>query len=91
MARHKREEITDWVTSKEAAAILTTNSGHAIKPDYVRLLGHKGKLTIREIDARTKLYSRKEIEAYQVKPRGDGSVRRAVRKDAREKADSSDT
>jgi len=85
-----KRNIEDWINAKKAAQILTEQNGRKVTEQYVRTKGDEGKLTTWQIDARTKLYSRKEIEAYQVKPRGDGSVRRAVRKDAREKADSSD-
>ena len=78
MAR-KEDTLDNWITSKRAAEILTTRSGHAISIDYVRRLGNTGKIETRPIDDRTKLYSRKDIEAYTVKERGDGSVRRAAR------------
>jgi hypothetical protein len=78
MAR-KEDTLDNWITSKVAATILTARSGHVVTIDYVRRLGNTGKIETRPIDARTKLYSRKDIEAYTVKARGDGSVRRAAR------------
>lgn len=66
MAKPKTEE---WITSKLAAEILTKNSGHQISDAYVRLLGKKGKLDTKRIDARTKLYKRSDVEAYRVEQR----------------------
>jgi hypothetical protein len=70
----------DWITSREAAAIMSANSGHTISMDYVRRLANMGLLRKREIHERTSLYSRADVERYKVQPRGDGSVRRAARK-----------
>jgi hypothetical protein len=81
MAR-KEDTLDNWITAKEAAAILTQRSGHTVTDAYVRRLGNPNGLAliaVKQIDNRTKLYSRKDIEAYAVKPRGDGSVRRSVR------------
>lgn len=79
MAR-KEDILTDWVSSKKAAEILTANSGHTVSTDYVRRLGNTGKIETMPIDERTKLYNRKGVEGYRVKERGDGSVRRSARK-----------
>ncbi len=76
----KEDILTDWVSSKKAAEILTANSGHTISTDYVRRLGNTGKIETMQIDERTKLYNRKIVEGYTVKERGDGSVRHAARK-----------
>lgn len=70
----------DWLTSQEAARILTASSGHDVSSDYVRQLGRIGKLTIWQVDKRTKLYLKSDVESYRVEKRGDGSVRRAMRK-----------
>ncbi len=76
MARKQQEE---WISSTQAAEILTARSGHIISSDYVRQLGRNGKLTTWQVDLRTKLYLKSDVEAYTVKPRGDGSVRQAAR------------
>lgn len=68
-----------WITSKEAAGIMSENAGHTVTDAYVRRLAGKGKIGTKDIDERTKLYSRADAEGYIVKPRGDGSVRRSVR------------
>ncbi len=57
----------EWVTSIEAAAILTANSGHAVSDAYVRLLAGKGKIETMQIGARTKLYKRSDVEGYTVR------------------------
>ena len=79
MTGKSKQELNTWLTSKAAADIMTTNSGHEIKPEYVRLMGRKGKIEVMQLDERTNLYSRKDVEAYTVKKKGDGSIRRAAR------------
>ncbi|HYU74145.1 MAG TPA: hypothetical protein VEL31_15850 [Ktedonobacteraceae bacterium] len=78
----KDETPSKWLTAQEAAEILTARSGHDVSAAYVRRLGNPNglaKIEIWQVDRRTRLYSRKDVEAYTVQPRGDGSVRRAVR------------
>ena len=83
MVKSKDVESRDnWLTAEQAAEILTKRSGHDVSSAYVRRLGNPNglaKIEIWQVDRRTRLYSRKDVEAYTVQPRGDGSVRRAVR------------
>lgn len=82
MARKQEDSLENWITAKDAAKILSDRSGHTITEAYVRRLGNPqglAKIGFRQIDARTKLYSRQDVEAYSVKQRGDGSVRRVAR------------
>jgi len=76
----------EWLTSKQAAEILTASSGHTVLPDYVRVLGNSGKLTTWRVDDRTKLYLKSDVEKYIVGKRGTGEVRREARKPKGEKA-----
>ena len=62
-----KQELEEWITSRDAAEILTENSGHQVSDSYVRLLGSKGKLETLRIDARTKLYKRSDVESYVVR------------------------
>lgn len=55
-----------WITVQEAARILSENSGHEVKPDYVRYLGWQGKVASKPLDGRTKLYLKRDIEHYLV-------------------------
>ena len=65
MPPRKKEE---WITGKEAAAILTENSGHEVKQSYVRFLAfHVGKITHRPRDGRTEEYLKSDVEAYRVR------------------------
>jgi len=73
-----------WITTKEAAGILTTHSGHQVSEAYVRRLGNIGKIEYDQIDQRTRLYKRSDVEKYKVGVRGDGSVRRAIRASKKE-------
>ncbi len=62
----------EWITSSEAAKILTANSGHYVSDAYVRNLGRgdNPKLRSKSVDRRTKLYLRRDVEAYRVAERG---------------------
>ena len=73
----KRTE--EWITVRQAADILTVNSDHEISDSYVRLLGKNNKIEFKQLDGRTKLYSKHDIEQYIVRKRGDGSIRRKAR------------
>jgi hypothetical protein len=78
----KDETPSKWLTAQEAAEILTRRSGHEVSAAYVRRLGNPNglaKIEIWQVDRRTRLYSRKDVESYTVQPRGDGSVRREAR------------
>ncbi|GHO98341.1 hypothetical protein KSF_083890 [Reticulibacter mediterranei] len=57
----------DWINGRDAASILSQNSGHRVSADYVRLLSHSGKIRSIAIDGRTKLYCREDIERYTVR------------------------
>ena len=74
-----RKPQDEWITSKKAAEILTANSGHTVTPTYVRLLAKSGKIDTKEIDERTKLYNKSDVDAYTVAKRGTGEIRRAAR------------
>ena len=50
-----KKELEEWITSKEAADILTENSGHQVSDAYVKVLGGDGKLATKKIDGRTRL------------------------------------
>ncbi len=67
MTPRKKEE--EWIEVKEAAAILSENSGREISPDYVRLLAHKGHIQMKPKDERQNLYLKSDVEVYKVKRR----------------------
>ncbi len=83
MARARKDEApSNWLTAEDAAKILTERSGHEVSAAYVRRLGNPNglaKIEIWQVDKRTRLYNRRDVEGYTVQPRGDGSVRRAAR------------
>lgn len=58
-----------WITTREAARMLTDQGDHPVSSDYVRLLGRIGKVKTRQLDLRTKLYSRADVLGYQVRRR----------------------
>lgn len=70
-----QQSVSDlWVSTVEAAAMLTQQSGHRITPTYVRRLGQLHKLTMVRFDGRTKLYSKDDVSKYVVRKRGSRGV-----------------
>ena len=65
MTPRKKEE---WITGKEAAALLTERSGHEIGQNYVRFLAYKAnKINHRPRDGRTEEYLKSDVEHIQVR------------------------
>jgi len=56
----------EWITSTEAARIMTENSGHEVRPLYVRQLALAGKIRVKAIDKRTNLYLKRDVAGYVV-------------------------
>jgi hypothetical protein len=56
-----------WITSKEAAEILSKNSGRAIKDQYVRDYARKGQIRWRPIDGRSNEYLKSDVEKLNIK------------------------
>ncbi len=67
--------VHGWVTTQEAADILSQNSGRKIGTAYVRQMAEKHMIKTKKIDKRTRLYWKKGLENYVVRrrpPRGQG-------------------
>jgi hypothetical protein len=62
--------MQDWLTAKQAAQIISQNSGKPVKPAYMQKLVMYGKLTPNRITNRLSLYSRAEVERIIVGARG---------------------
>ncbi len=77
------EEYERWITSAEAAKIITKNSGHTISDAYVRRLALNGKLSSRMIGGKTRLFNRAEVEQYTVKKRDQGKGTGKAKREAR--------
>lgn len=58
-----------WITTAEAAEILTKRSAHPVSDAYVRRLAMNGKLSSKMVGKKTRLVNRAEVEAYTVKQR----------------------
>jgi len=56
-----------WISAKEAAEIISANSGRTIIQQYVRELAQKGKIAYRPIDGRTNEYLRSDVEKVKVR------------------------
>jgi hypothetical protein len=61
-----KKDLTEYVSGNEAALIMTRNSGHEVKPAYVRLLASQNKIRSKMLDGRTRGYHRGDVEAYRV-------------------------
>ncbi len=70
-ATGERKLTTRWVTSAEAAAILSETSGRPISSDYVRVLARNGVIRYRQNpkDASTNQYNAEDCEHYRVRGR----------------------
>jgi len=56
-----------WITAKEAAEIISVNSGRPIIQQYVRDLAQKGKITYKQLDGRTNAYLRCDVEKIRIR------------------------
>lgn len=63
-----RKEL--WINARDAAEIITKNSGHPVSSDYVRLLSNTGKIRARAVNKREKEYHRGDVETYRVRGKG---------------------
>ena len=61
-----KKDATEYVSGNEAALIMTKNSGHEVKPAYVRLLASQNKIRSKMLDGRTRGYHRGDVEEYRV-------------------------
>lgn len=60
------DRLDAWVSGRDAARLLSEQSGHTVSPAYVRWLGNNDKVRTRIFDGRTKLYYKADIMAYVV-------------------------
>lgn len=75
-----RIDLEQYYTAKEAADVLSRNSGKPIDPAYVRLLVKYGKLTPKRINSRLNLYPKSQVDAYIVEDRGVRAAEAAIKK-----------
>lgn len=66
-----------WITGKEAAALLSKGRTRPVSIDYVRLLGVKGHIAMRDRDGRTKEYLEADVRNYQVRQNTNRSEERS--------------
>lgn len=67
MTPRKKED--EWVELKEAAIIVSQNSGREISPDYVKLMARKGRIQLKAKDGRQNYYLKRDVEQIVVKQR----------------------
>ena len=68
-------DLEEYYTAKEAAEVLSKNSGKRIDPAYLRTLTKYGKLTPKKIHSYLSLYPKAQVDAYVVEERGEKSGR----------------
>lgn len=68
-------DLEQYYTAKEAAEVLSRNSGKRIDPTYLRTLTKYGKFTPRKIHSNLSLYPKAQVDAYIVEERGEKSGR----------------
>ena len=68
-------DLDQYYTAKEAAEVLSRNSGKTIDPAYIRTLAKYGKLTPKRIHSHLSLYPKAQVDAYVVEERGEKSGR----------------
>jgi len=62
----KTQSLSDYITAKHAAQILSLKHGRIIKPSYVHKLK---KVRCVKLDATSKLYHKADIEAVTIRQR----------------------
>ena len=67
---HRNESADDWLTSEEAALILSKNSRKKIKPEYLSQLIRQGRIKPYKLNSRTNLFRRGDVEKIVVGKRG---------------------
>ena len=75
-----RIDLEQYYTAKEAAAVLSKNSGKQVDAAYVRMLTKYGKITPKKIGAQFNLYPKSQIDAYIVEDRGTKAAQAAIAK-----------
>jgi hypothetical protein len=75
-----RIDLDQYYTAKEAAVVLSKNSGKDIKVPYIRVLARYGKLTPKRINARLNLYPKAQVDDYVVEDRGVRAAEAAIKK-----------
>ncbi len=64
----------DWLDRREAAEVLSKNSGRTIYPEYLQVLVQRGELHPQKVSVKVLRYQYKELRYKVVNPRG-GPVR----------------
>ncbi len=68
----RKKQTEQWVEVQEAARVMSENNGRTVSADYIRLLGHNGKIAMQKKDGRTNLYLLSDVEAYRVRANHKG-------------------
>lgn len=68
------KEQRDWLTSEEAALIISANSGRQISAGYVRAAARAGRILVWKVRKHVYLYRRTDVELIRVKQRSPLSI-----------------
>jgi activator of HSP90 ATPase len=75
-------DLDQFYTAKEAAEVLSRNSGKTISPAYVRILAGYRNWPVKKISERMQLYPKNLVDGYVVEDRGEKSGRAKQQKAA---------
>lgn len=79
----EHDEIIDmgkWYTAPQALERLEANSGKKLDASYPRYLGRLGRVEVKIISQRVRLYRRADIDSYVVEDRGKKVARKQRQK-----------
>src|SRR5439155_5228123 len=70
-------QYPEGYTARQAAEILSRNSGRAVSPDLVKKLGQSGVIRSIKVHYNLNLYNKEDVNAYKVEERGAKAARAA--------------
>ncbi len=73
----REDRLSEWVSGREAAAIISANSGHEVSQRYVRALAAQDQIKSIIINGRTKLYLKRDCERSFVETKRGPKPRKA--------------
>lgn len=83
----EQQQKERWLTAKEATALLNKNSGREnINEGYIRVLARSGKVAVKNLDKRTRLYRRSDLVNMVVQKHGKGDTVAARKAGSRRKS-----
>jgi hypothetical protein len=70
-------DLDEWYTNDQAVAKLSENAGRPIDRNYPRTLAKYGKVDVLDIGTGSKLYRKRDIDAYKVEAKRGRKAKKA--------------